>query len=148
MVVEAAAEFPASWIRAANRVPLTPWHMEPRDDLGGYYARAEPHRHRKSVPGRGDVDVPAGEAMLVAVRSKAASLHEYAHHLQETVPGLDRQFRAMHRRRTTRPDGTRDPVVELPKYGGRDGRTGMPMSTPDANTRRATPRPGLTDRWR
>ena len=44
------------------------------------------------------------------------ALHEYVHHLQATLPGLQRLFRTEHRRRTTK-DGKRDPLTKF--WGGR-----------------------------
>jgi len=34
------------------------------------------------------------------------------------MPGIDRLFQQLHRRRTTRPDGTRDPIAGLGDYPG------------------------------
>ena len=44
------------------------------------------------------------------------ALHEYAHHLQSAMPGLQDLFRQEHLRRTTHPDGSRHPILQLDKY--------------------------------
>ncbi|MBC6406279.1 MAG: hypothetical protein GDA41_11280, partial [Rhodospirillales bacterium] len=49
-------------------------------------------------------------------------LHEYVHHLQYTLPGIDRLFQTLHRRRTTKPDGTRDPILPFTEYARGEGR--------------------------
>ena len=112
-VLRAAADMPASWVRAGNRVPLRPWAMKTTGNLGGFYERARPQDWTTDIPGRGDVPVPAGSALLASTRgSEANALHEYVHHLQAAMPELDALFVEFHRRRTTS-DGTRDPIVQL-----------------------------------
>lgn len=118
----AAARMPASWVQAANRsrVLVRSRDRVPGEALGDYMS-AQAFPRKVALTGRRDYTVPPGRA-IITTSGYANSLHEYTHHLQATVPGLDRQFRAMHRRRTTRPDGERDPVLQLEGY--REGLVG------------------------
>ena len=71
-----------------------------------------PSRPRASRPTRS----PRGRALIRTRPDASTPLHEYTHHLQDALPALDRQFRRLHVQRTTRPDGTRNPVTQLPGY--------------------------------
>ena len=122
LVKDGAAEFPRSWIRAANRVRVSVRHLPPgASSVFGDYVRKQPRAWNLAVLGRADYLVPEGRAAIRTIASPSTALHEYVHHLQDTVPGLDRAFVALHRRRTTAPDGTRDPIRPLRGYG-REGR--------------------------
>ncbi len=123
MVRDGAAELPASWVRSANQVRVSVRHR-PVGAEGplGYYLRptaAPPILH---TPGLKPVKVPPGRAVISTQPTYSTALHEYMHHIQETVPGLDARCVRMHRRRTTRPDGSRDPVAPLKGYPGVVGR--------------------------
>ena len=59
---------------------------------------------------------PRGEAWAIVSRDPSNATHEYVHHLQAAMPEVDRLFQALHLRRTTLPDGDREPVVTLNPY--------------------------------
>ena len=79
-VRRATEELPASWVRQGNTVPLS-----------GVRASA---RGRYAPPWRG------GPAEISVAKDIGNPLHEYFHHLQEAMPGLNQLFVELHRRRT------------------------------------------------
>ena len=56
----------------------------------------------------------SSEGWTLVSRDPGNAVQEYLHHLQAAMPETGRLFQQLHRRRTTPPDGTRDPI------GGRD----------------------------
>ena len=86
-----AGLFPRSWIEQANKIPVLV--MEPDKNRGGYR------------PAGG-----SGQAAEIYVRSdpgerdggywQGARIHEYVHHLQQSMPGLNQMFTELHQRRT------------------------------------------------
>ncbi len=99
----AAQRFPASWVARANTVPL-----------GGSYA---PAATRGPVPiGRDRLTKADNRAWAITSRDPSNATHEYAHHLQAVMPGIDRLFQDLHIRRTTRPGGDREPLILLDPY--------------------------------
>ena len=66
----------------------------------------------------------AGHAVIRTEPTRTTAIHEYVHHLQDTMPELDALFQRMHVRRTTRPDGARAPILPLKPYktNGREDR--------------------------
>lgn len=107
MVAEASRRLPRSWIEAANRAPGGPVKARRVGGRGGGSYGYLGHR--------------------VTLHGKAAgpdvALHEYVHHLQATLPGFQRLFRAEHLRRTTK-DGKRERVVNLERGRGRGRKDG------------------------
>ena len=109
---DVASIFPRSWIEKANETPVL-------------VARAAKNRGRYISPGR------AGGAAKLEVRGdmsgpysghwQGTRVHEYVHHLQRSMPGLNGLFVALHRRRTTG-----EPLVEVtdgkPRERGRKDR--------------------------
>ncbi|MCY4098839.1 MAG: hypothetical protein OXF40_11360, partial [Rhodospirillales bacterium] len=79
-VREAAQELPASWVRQGNSVPVNGIRGSKR----GFY-RPGGDRWTAEISVASDVGNP---------------LHEYHHHLQRAIPGLDAHFAKLHRRRT------------------------------------------------
>ncbi len=76
----AAQELPASWVRAGNALPVNGVKGSKR----GFYGPGGEHG-----PARVSVSKDAGNP-----------LHEYCHHMQSAMPGLQAVFRDLHRRRT------------------------------------------------
>ncbi len=122
-VRRAAEEFPRSWVERGNRTRLSVQSMTPTAGTLGDYRRPRPYDRTIETPGRPDYALAKGRGMIRTAGGHSVAVHEYAHHLQETMPELDGLFRRLHVRRTTRPDGTtRDPIVPLPGYPGVEGR--------------------------
>lgn len=126
LVRDASRLLPRAWVEASNAAAAL-FARRVRGNGGGYYDAA---RRRVTLLG-------AGAGIDVA-------LHEYVHHLQATLPGFQRVWRAEHLRRTTRPDGTRDPLgshvwgrgrdddyAEGLAYMGRDYRGATGIAAPD-----------------
>ena len=67
--------------------------------------------------GKDKAEKTADEGWAVVSRAPGNAMHEHVHHLQATLPSIDRLFQQLHRKRTIRPDGTRDPVVRIEDYG-------------------------------
>ena len=109
-VRDAARWFPRSWIEAANKVPaLFAVHTAGR----GFYADPlRNYRHRGRLKQRG--------AGLIAAdaSSQPTVLHEFVHHLQYAVLGLDARFQALHRARTAG-DKVEPIYLRRPKERGR-----------------------------
>ena len=82
--------FPRSWIEAANRTPVivTRSQME-----RGFYREARPGQAAVLFV-RDTVDGPYGGHW------QGTRLHEYTHHLQRSMPGLNLLFTDLHQRRT------------------------------------------------
>ena len=59
---------------------------------------------------------PRSEAWATVSRDPSNATHEYIHHLQAAMPEVDRLSQALHLRRTTLPNGDREPVVTLNPY--------------------------------
>lgn len=79
-VREAARILPASWVEAGNKLPVNGIRGSKR----GFYRQAW-----------------GGRAAEVSVAKDVGNpLHEYHHHLQRAIPGLDAHFAKLHRRRT------------------------------------------------
>ncbi len=76
----AAEELPASWVRSGNTLPLNA-------------VKASRRGFRRPFG-------PTGRAEISVAKDIGNPLHEYLHHLQSTMPGLDGLFRQLHRRRT------------------------------------------------
>ena len=80
-VRQAAKVLPASWVRRGNTLPINGIRGSER---GSYRPSTTP-------------EIPAE----ISVASDVGNpLHEYCHHLQHAIPGLDELFRKLHRRRT------------------------------------------------
>ncbi len=109
-VRDAASWFPRSWIEAANKVPqLYALHTTER----GFYS--DPSRDRQY---KGRVK-PRGAGLIAAeTHIKPTVLHEFVHHLQYAMPGLDARFQALHRARTA---GDKVEIIypDLPAERGR-----------------------------
>ena len=116
-VRRAAESFPRARVERANRTRVSVQHLPPTPGLAGDYHRVLPQPRTLQTPGRPDYPVPAGRA-IARTGPGPVALHEYVHHFQDALPELDRQFRRLHVRRTTRPDGTRDPIEPLTGYTG------------------------------
>ena len=114
----ASLHFPASWVVRARSVPLKA-AGNGKEAGGTYYPRA--HSGKIEI-GEDKVRKPEGEAWAVVPYDPGTALHEYVHHLQYTLPGIDRLFQTLHRRRTTKPDGTRDPILPFTEYARGEGR--------------------------
>lgn len=119
-----AGLFPRSWVEQANKIPVLAQITE--ENRGRY--------------------IPAGKASQAAVLLargdrgglwQGTRIHEYVHHLQTSMPGLDKLFLDLHRRRTKGeplvgvtpgyPDelGRRDRYIDRyqgKEYGARRGR--------------------------
>ena len=112
--IEAASlRFPAAWVAHARRVPLMAI-SNGQANGGKYYTPLN----------EGDVAgfrKPRDEAWAVVARDPGNAVHEYVHHLQWTMPRVDALFQTLHRRRTTLPDGSREPVAQITCYD-RQGR--------------------------
>ena len=124
MVRTAAERFPGAWVARANATRVSVQHLPAAATLevSGDYRRAEPHDRTIQTPGRPDYLLRKGRALIRTRPDASTPLHEYVHHLQDALPELDRQFRRLHVRRTTRPNGTRDPVAPLKGYEPATGR--------------------------
>ena len=119
----ASKEFPRAWIERANRARLTAQHFPPGAGYRGDYIRPQAADSIIQTPGRPNYKLAKGRGMIRTDSTPDNAVHEYTHHLQETMPELDGLFRRFHVRRTTRPDGTtRDPIAPLPGYPGAQGR--------------------------
>ena len=114
LVREAAEAFPASWVRKANTVAVRV-RFDPRHKSGAYY-RAGPESQTWKIEGSPTLAKPAGEAAIQTYLAPDVALHEYVHHLQVTVPGLQARWLEYHRRRTTGPDGVREKILPLKGY--------------------------------
>ena len=79
-VRSAAAELPESWVRAGNSVKL----MSRGTSRRGWYSEG----------------TSGWPAMITTNKDPGNALHEYTHHLQRAMPGLDALFHRLHRRRT------------------------------------------------
>ena len=122
VVRHAASAFPRTWIERANKVRVSVQHLPPGAGVLGDYYRATSAPSNLVTPGRPNYPVRAGHAVIRTEPTRGAATHEYTHHLQDTMPELDALFRRVHVRRTTRPDGSRDPVLPLEGYRGSPGR--------------------------
>ncbi|MBC6416310.1 MAG: hypothetical protein GDA47_00565 [Rhodospirillales bacterium] len=114
----ASLRFPASWVVKGRSVPLKA-AGNGFDGGGVYYPKA---RSGKVKVGGDMVRKRAGEAWAVVSYDPGNAVHEYVHHLQHTLAGIDRLFQTLHRRRTTGPDGTRSPILPFTDYLGGEGR--------------------------
>lgn len=87
--------FPESWVKAGNSIPLRA--VTVRQDRGW-------HRTREANRWRGKDWSTIGARTTNSGRLEGhwqgTRVHEYVHHLQETMPELDRLFQDLHRRRT------------------------------------------------
>ena len=90
-----ASVLPADWVRAANAVPVA---------VRWTYGRAG-YAFRETPP-------------AIVATADSAALHEYLHHVQAVVPGLDDIFRALHAARTAGEDVV--PVNGPGELGRRD----------------------------
>ena len=108
--------FPRTWIERANKVRVSAQHLPPGAGVLGDYYRAASAPANLVTPGRPNYPVRAGHAVIRTEPTRGTATHEYTHHLQDTMPELDALFRRVHVRRTTRPDGSRDPVLPLKGY--------------------------------
>lgn len=109
-VKRAAQELPESWVRQGNVLPLRAVRGSRRG------------RHRR---GWG-----SNPAEITVAKDPGNPLHEYCHHLQVAMPGLDALFHKLHRRRTAgearvrgggggpRERGRKDQYIE--DYSGRE----------------------------
>ncbi len=83
----AARELPEAWVRQGqdggegNALPL----LAIKDSSRGFYSAALERQQTAEISVASDVGNP---------------LHEYVHHLQRAMPGLDALFHQLHRRRT------------------------------------------------
>ena len=82
---------------------------------GVYYSVA--HSGKVITAGARQVHLPKGQPTVVVSADPGNAMHEYFHHLQDTIPELDGLFQALHRRRTHG-----EPVIDLPRYTGFRGR--------------------------
>ncbi|MFZ1417397.1 MAG: hypothetical protein WAS93_03515 [Burkholderiaceae bacterium] len=74
--------FPSSWVRAGHKLPLRAGYVPKTGNYrGAYQYRSE-------------------RLATLRARSFSSAVHEYTHHLQHTVPGLDDIFQELHGRRT------------------------------------------------
>ena len=90
---QASSVFPASWVTAANTGRLRV--ASNGQPFGGGYQPPQP-----------------GQLALAEVSADPGNaIHEYVHHLQHAMPGLDKWFREMHDRRTAG-----EPVIHLKPY--------------------------------
>ncbi len=87
-----AAVLPESWVRAGNTLPLVAYNGH----RGGYWPAGEGRSH----------------AVIHVPTDGGGTLHEYVHHLQYAMPGLQAVFRQFHRRRTAG-----EPQIEIPGFG-------------------------------
>ncbi|MBC6405355.1 MAG: hypothetical protein GDA41_06465, partial [Rhodospirillales bacterium] len=108
----ASLRFPASWVVRGRSVPLKA--AGNGQETGGEYR--PPALSGGVEIGKDVADKPEGEGWTLVSRDPGNALHEYVHHLQYVMPDIDRLFQQLHRRRTTRPDGTRDPIAGLAPY--------------------------------
>ena len=73
---------------------------------------------RESDPATLGIYRPAERTILIAPRAVlGTAVHEYVHHLQNTLPGFQSVFRHEHRRRTTSSSRSRHPL-EASRYRG------------------------------
>ena len=114
LVRQASETFPASWIRRANTVPVRV-RFDP-EYQAGMYIPTRPDSKTWKVDGSPTLALPPGEAGIQTYLAPGVALHEYVHHLQATVPGLQARWLEYHRCRTTAPDGTREPIKPLTGY--------------------------------
>ena len=92
-VRDAAGLFPASWVTAANTGRLRV--ASNGQQFGGSWRPPQP-----------------GQLALAKVSADPGNaIHEYVHHLQHAMPGLDKWFRELHDRRTAG-----EPVIHLKPY--------------------------------
>lgn len=115
-LLKAAALLPAEWVTYGNAVSIDVEYSEQR----AHYQSATTKRKRAAWV----------TAATIRADDTSSMLHEYMHHLQKMVPGLDDVFQAEHRRRTLgealvvlyairpRETGRRDGYVE--PYQGRE----------------------------
>ena len=96
-VLDAAALLPASWVRAGNALGPVGVRLHGQEGRGEY--------------------LPSTRTLYVDSQPGTA-LHEYSHHLQAAMPGLQALCDELHVRRTTFADGTRHPVEALAEYIG------------------------------
>ena len=116
-----AGLFPRSWVEQANKIPVRV--RQPDKNRGGYRP-AGGSGQAAEIYVRGDYSNRDGGYW------QGARIHEYTHHLQRAMPGLDKMFLDLHRRRTKgeplvqvtdgrpRERGRKDKYVE--KYQGRE----------------------------
>ena len=97
LVRDASRRLPRRWVEGANALPLQARRVGGKG--GGYYSYAQ---------------------LQITLQGKQAgpdvALHEYVHHLQATLPGFQRVFRAEHLRRTTAA-GKREPLKPHGHWG-------------------------------
>ena len=111
LVARATRMLPASWVRRANQGG--PILVTSTTDADGWY-----NAHTRTIA----ID-PAGKSVG---GPRATAIHEYVHHLQDSLPGFQALFRAEHIRRTTAPlgkgkksaPGKRDKLDHSSVYGG------------------------------
>lgn len=113
-VREASRLFPRRWIEEANEIPLRAASGGPR------FAGIRYPKHWTGRVSEGDASMTkTDEWALLVVNSESFgnAVHEYVHHLQSAMPGLDKLFHRLHRART---DG--DPLLPIPRQPGAVGR--------------------------
>lgn len=110
----AAGDLPASWVDAGNAHGKVLVKQLPDNKDGGWY---KPVPVQKFVDGKNrKVGYEAAITGRGVDEGLDVALHEYVHHLQNAMPGLQALFRREHRRRTTHDDGTRHKIKPLPPY--------------------------------
>ena len=103
LVIEASKRFPDRWTKAADEAG-TLFVRKASDNRGWHWTVPEDYRGRSaSLPGwEAKWSEKDGRAGFMTVRpdSLPNTVHELAHRLQSTLPGLDALYQQLHRRRT------------------------------------------------
>ena len=106
-VREVSRVFPRRWVEEANRITLRAADNSTPDG-GTYYPR---DWTGKPQAGTGVTHKNAGYALISTAPDRGTALHEYTHHLQNAMPGLDALFRDLHKARTRG-----EPILQLRDY--------------------------------
>ena len=110
----AAATLPASWAQAGNAAGQV-WVVDNKGQGGrGAYYPAPIGPKDEQITFERSIRKPKGRAVLHINDDPGTALHEYTHHMQAAMPGLDSYYQSLHRRRTVDRGEERQ---ALPIYG-------------------------------
>jgi hypothetical protein len=106
LLKDAARQYPASWVEAADR--LGPLHARLKSSGRGYYWAAPanyPLGYSTRLTAYGSVYPARGEGFILISGSDhgkqfRCAVHEYGHRLQTALPALQEKFAELHRQRT------------------------------------------------
>ena len=117
----AAATLPASWAQAGNAAGQV-WAIDNKGqgwDRGAYFPAPIGLRDEQVTSER-SIQKPVGRAAIHLNDDPGNALHEYTHHMQAAMPGLDYYYQALHRRRTVDRGEERQRLVPYGRQGRPD----------------------------